>query len=50
MEFRKELILKNFYKSDIFNIKTGYYKTENILPITPKPTETRKGIKEFIPN
>ncbi len=50
MEFRKELILKNYYESDIFNIKTGYYKKEKILPITPKPTETNKRIKEFIPN
>ena len=49
MEFRRELILKNYYKSDIFNIKTGYYKKENILPITPKPTENRKEIKHFIP-
>ena len=49
MEFRRELILKNYYKSDIFNIKTGYYKKENILPITPKPTENRKEIKQFIP-
>ena len=50
MEFRKELILKNYYKSDIFNTKTGYYKTENIFPITPKPTETRREINQFIPN
>ena len=49
MEFRRELIIKNYYKSDIFNIKTGYYKKENILPITPKPTENRKEIKQFIP-
>jgi len=49
MEFRRELILKNYYKSDIFNIKTGYYKTENIFPITPKPTENRKEINQFIP-
>ena len=49
MEFRKELIARQLYQSDIFNIKTGYYKTEKILPITPKPTETNKKVKEFIP-
>ena len=49
MEFRKELVRRQLYQSDIFNIKTGYYKTENILPITPKPTETNKKIREFIP-
>lgn len=55
MEFRKEktkkskeLIRKQF-KSDIFNISTGYYKTENILPITPKPNELKDNINEFIP-
>ena len=50
MEFRKEMIKKQLYQSDIFNIKTQYYKTENILPITPKPTELNKIIKEFNPN
>jgi len=49
MEFRKELVRRQLYQSDIFNIKTGYYKTENILPITPKPTEKNKKIREFIP-
>ena len=49
MEFRKELMRRQLYQSDIFNIKTGYYKNEKILPITPKPTETVGEIKEFIP-
>ena len=55
MEFRKEkseksksLIEKQF-QSDIFNIKTGYYKTENILPVTQKPNESRGKNTEFIP-
>ena len=55
MEFRnekseksKELIRKQF-KSDIFNISTGYYKTENILPITSKPNELKYNINEFVP-
>ena len=50
MEFRKKMIKKQLYQSDIFNIKTEYYKTENISPITPKPTEVNKTIKKFIPN
>ena len=48
MEFRKKLIRKELYQSDILNIKTGYYKTENILPITPKPTEENSKKEEFI--
>ena len=50
MEFRKEMIKKQLYQSDIFNIKSQYYKTENIFPITPKPNELNKTIKEFNPN
>ena len=50
MEFRKKLIRKELYQSDILNIKTGYYKTEKILPVTPKPTENNREIKEFVPN
>ena len=50
MKYRKELLHKQYHQSDILNIKTGYYKTENIYPITPKPTESNKKIKEFIPH
>ena len=50
MELRKELMKRQLYQSDIFNIKTGYYKTEKILPVTPKPTENNREIKEFVPN
>ena len=45
MEFRKEKsakskeLIKIHSKSNIFNIDTGYYKTEKIYPISPKPTE-----------
>lgn len=55
MEFRKEktekskeLIRKQF-ASDIFNISTGYYKSEKILPISQKPNENRERMIEFIP-
>ena len=50
MEYRKELLRRQLYQSDIFNINTGYYKKEKILPITPKPTEINKKVKEFIPH
>ena len=55
MEFRKEKnekskeIIRKQFQSDIFNISTGYYKTENILPITAKPNEYRDKMKEFVP-
>lgn len=55
MEFRKEKseksknIIKKQLESDIFNLKTGYYKKEKILPISPKPNEYRQKIKEFVP-
>ena len=55
MEFRKEKtekskeLIRKQLQSDIFNINTGYYKKENILPITSKPNETRDKMKEFIP-
>ena len=55
MEFRKEKnekskeIIRKQFQSDIFNISTGYYKTENILPITAKPNESRDKMKEFVP-
>ena len=47
-EKSKQLIAKQF-KSDILNVSTGYYKKENIFPITPKPTESKEKYKEFIP-
>ena len=47
-EKSKKLIAKQF-KSDILNASTGYYKKENIFPITPKPNESREKVKEFIP-
>lgn len=50
MEYRKNLLRRQLYQSDILNIKTGYYKIENIPTITPKPTESNKIVKEFIPN
>ena len=55
MEFRKEKsdkskkLIREQLKSDIFNIKTGYYKTEKIFPVSPKPNESRENINEFIP-
>ena len=55
MEFRKEKsekskeLIRKHSQSDIFNINTGYYKTEKILPITPKPNESRDKLKQFIP-
>ena len=45
-EKSKKLIAKQF-KSDILNISTGYYKKENIFPITPKPNESKQKVKEF---
>lgn len=47
-EHSKELIRKHF-QSDILNISTGYYKTEKLLPVTPKPNESRDNMKEFVP-
>ena len=47
-EKSKKLIAKNF-NSDILNKSTGYYKTENIYPISSKPNELKKKYKEFIP-
>ena len=47
-EKSKQLIAKQF-KSDIHNTSTGYYKKEEIFPVTPKPNEFRPKIKEFIP-
>ena len=55
MEFRPEKskkskeLIKIHSKSDIFNIETEYYKTENIFPISPKPTEIGKKLIEFTP-
>ena len=55
MEFRKEKsvkskeLIKKHSKSDIFNIESGYYKTENIYPITPKPNELGRILIEFSP-
>ena len=55
MEFRKEKsvkskeLIKKHSKSDIFNIDTGYYKTEKIYPVTPKPNELGIILKEFSP-
>ena len=47
-EKSKKLIAKQF-NSDILNKKSGYYKKENIYPITSKPNELKINIKEFIP-
>ena len=55
MEFRREKsekskeLIKIHSKSDIFNIETEYYKTENIYPISPKPNEIGKKLIEFTP-
>ena len=55
MEYRRELSEKSKkliamqFKSDILNVSTGYYKKENIFPITPKPNESRQKMKEFTP-
>ena len=48
-EKSKKLIAKQF-NSDILNKKSGYYKKENIYPITSKPNELRINLKEFIPH
>ena len=56
MEFRKELsekskkLIEKQFKSDILNKSTGYYKKENIYPITSKPNELKIKLKEFIPH
>ena len=53
MEFRKEKSLKSkelikaHSKSNIFNIDTGYYKTEKIYPISPKPTEMGRKLNRI---
>ena len=47
-EKSKKLIAKQF-NSDILNKNSGYYKKENIYPITSKPNELKINIKEFIP-
>ena len=39
-EKSKKLIAKQF-KSDILNKSTGYYKKENLFPITAKPNELK---------
>ena len=55
MEFRREKsekskeLIKIHSKSDIFNVETEYYKTENIYPISPKPNEIGKKLIEFTP-
>ena len=48
-EKSKKLIAKQF-KSDILNKSTGYYKKENIYPITSKPNELKIKLKEFVPH
>ena len=48
-EKSKKLIAKQF-KSDILNKSTGYYKKENIFPITSKPNELKIKLKEFVPH
>ena len=56
MEYRKELsekskkLIAKQFKSDILNRSTGYYKTENILPITSKPNEKKINLKKFVPH
>ena len=56
MEYRKELsekskkLIEKQFKSDILNKSTGYYKKENIYPITSKPNELKIKLKEFIPH
>ena len=48
-EKSKKLIAKHF-NSDILNKSSGYYKTENIYPITSKPNELKINLEEFIPH
>ena len=48
-EKSKQLIAKQF-KSDILNKSTGYYKKENIFPITSKPNELKIKLDKFIPH
>ena len=48
-EKSKKLIAKQF-KSDILNKSTGYYKKENIFPITAKPNELKIKLDKFIPH
>ena len=55
MEFRKEKsfkskeLIRKHFMSDIFNINTGYYKSEKIKPVSPKPNEYKQTLMEFIP-
>ena len=55
MEYRKEKsqhskdLIRKHFQSDILNVSTGYYKTEKLLPVTPKPNESRNKVKEFVP-
>ena len=55
MEYRKEKsqhskdLIRKHFQSDILNISTGYYKKEKLLPVTPKPNESRNKVKEFVP-
>ena len=55
MEYRKEKsqhskdLIRKHFQSDILNVSTGYYKTEKLLPVTPKPNESRNKLKEFVP-
>ena len=56
MEYRKELpekskkLIAKQFKSDILNKSTGYYKTENIFPVTSKPNELKINLKKFVPH
>ena len=56
MEYRKELpekskkLIAKQFKSDILNKSTGYYKTENIFPVTSKPNELKINLKKFEPH
>ena len=48
-EKSKKLIAKNF-NSDILNKSTGYYRKENIYPISSKPNELKIKLEKFVPH
>ena len=46
---QQKIIYDKFFKSDILNEKSGYFKTEKIFKVTPKPNESRPKVKEYVP-
>ena len=46
---QQKKIYDKYFKSDILNEKSGYFKSEKIFKITPKPNESRPINKEYVP-